>query len=124
MDADQRAYIDARTDAVRAQNEASFARIEAQISKLPTADDVRNLDRDIKGIKTNIWGAAATVVAIVLAVFALWAAGFDSGIQVTSTSVEDAIGGRQAADENAKQIGELNQKVDTLLGLFKERINQ
>lgn len=95
----------AKLEATEARVEASITRLETQMSKLPTASVIRG----------NVWGAAGVVVATVIGIFSLWAVGFDSGIQITTTSVQDAIGARDAAQKNAAQIDSLNKKVDTLL---------
>jgi hypothetical protein len=111
---DEKPYIDARIEAVEARTESAIARLETQLSKLPTASVVRG----------NVWGATAVLAATVIAMFSLWAMGYDSGIQITSVSVEDAIGARQIADQNAEQIEGLNRKMDTILDLIRERAKE
>lgn len=110
-----REEYDAKLEAMEARTEAGFARLEAQLARLPTGSDLR-------AVKANVWWAAATVVATVIGIFSLWAVGFDSGIQITTTSVQEAIGAKDTADQNAENIDELSRKVDALINIIQNRV--
>jgi len=102
-------YVDQKIETAQARTETEFSRLQTQIAELPKARDIR----------VNIWGAAATVLGILIAVVALGIAFYDSGVQVAATSVERVVGTQQAVRENSERIDklseELNTKVDALI---------
>lgn len=87
-------YVDARDDAIE-------SRLGAKLDKLPSSDTVRN----------NIWGAALTVLGILLAVLAFGGDRFDAGIgQADSRQTQLE---RDSDQDNS--MAEINEKLDILI---------
>jgi len=87
-------YIDARDDAIE-------SRLVQKLDTLPT--------------KGTIWGAAGTIVALLLAVAAFAGDRFDGGMSASSLLAEQAE--QQAATDQAQdaQLQVMNQKLDILI---------
>lgn len=91
-------YVDARDDAME-------ARLNGKLDKLPTAGVIR----------ANIWGAAAAIVGVVLAVLAFASGAFNGGLSV-SPQMEAAR--KAQAEIDAKQDAQaalLTQKLDIII---------
>ena len=93
-------YVDARTEATRAQNDAKFAEVIAKIDGFP---------------KPLTWQQAAAVVAtgigIVLAILAFAGDRFDGGMAVTT----DAATTKEIVSQNSKNIEALTESVDKMI---------
>jgi hypothetical protein len=114
MDADQERYINAKVDAVRAQNDARFAEVLTRLEHLPSTASLAWI----------IAGAVVTTVGLILGILAFGGDRFDGGVQVSSASVQQAIDAREIAEQNAEQVEALNGKLDTLLELMRDRVNE
>ena len=101
---DVKEYVDAKTEAVRAQNGEQTARLESKL------DIIHN---ELLGLP-RIWTLIATVasapavgVVIIISVLAFAGDRFDGGVQLSSAYAETAIDGERLGRENARQIKEL-----------------
>lgn len=88
-------------DYVDAKDEAVETRLMAKLEQLST--------------KSTIWGAAATVVAIILAVLAFGGDRFDSGMNV-SAIVKQVQDSQHATDQRQDaKLQQIDEKLDKLL---------
>ncbi len=88
-------YIDARDDAVE-------SRINARLDQLPTTEAVRN----------NIWGAAITVIGLLLGVAAFAGDRFDGGLNASSI-----------LEANQKAQAEIDKGQDAKLELMDQKLD-
>lgn len=114
---DIKEYVDARTDAVRAENNARFSQVISRLDNLPT--------------KWTTIGVGASVLLGVIAVLAFAGDRFDGGIAASSISVQQAVEAQrisveaqELAKENAEQVRQLNGKIDTLIDVLQERVKE
>ena len=107
-------YIDAKVDAVRAQNDARFAEILSKLNHIPQTST----------LITTVVGTGVSILALFIAVFAFGGDRFDGGVQLTSASVQQAIEAQQIARSNREQVTKLNAKLDTLIDLLKNEIDK
>ena len=114
VDSDQKDYIDARVEAVRAQNDARFAEILAKLNHLPSSASLAGM----------LVAAVVTTVGLLVGVLAFGGDRFDGGVQVSAVSVQQAVEARQIARQNAEQVKALNAKMDTLIEVIRGKINQ
>ena len=109
-----RAYVDAKTEAVEARISASLATIGAKI-------DTVTAKLDEKPSRSAMYGtvalAAAAGLGILFTVFQIAGSSFGTGAQVTAVSVEQAVEANRLAQENARQI-------ELLIDLLGNRIEQ
>lgn len=117
VDAETLRYVDKSMEAVRAQNDARFAEVLAQLRKL---NDIPTFG---KMVLTAV-GVGVGGVTLIIGVLAFGGDRFDGGVQISSVSVQQAEEARQIAKENADRVKELDQKLETLIGLIRERVNQ
>lgn len=110
MDESDRAYIDAKSEAVRAQNDARFAEV---IATLKTIQETSMKRRDI-------WGAAAatilSIVGIILAALSIGGDRFDGGMAasgVVSTVLNEQKARDQAQDQ---RLTEILDRLDAVTG--------
>lgn len=104
MDPGTQHYIDAKTEATRAQNDARFAEILARLEQTPTIDELRKLV-----VTTGI-----AIVAAMIALFAFGADRFGSGMTAASLIYDQSEDARQMAMENAKNIKEMREDLDAM----------
>jgi hypothetical protein len=128
-------YIDAKVDAVRAQNDARFSEVLSEIKglHLEVSTQNREISANIKSLPTK-WSVVGGIVAgigLAIGIFAYGGDRFDGGVQVSSVSVQqaqeaknDASKALAKAEESATQIRSMNEKIDTLLGILRERATQ
>lgn len=109
-------YVDARTDAVRAQNDARFAEVISKIDGLAAKIDHINTNAITW---QGVWGAAAAstaaVAAIVLAVLTISGDRFDGGM--TARGVIDSVLRTQSArdDDQDARLDSILLKMDALI---------
>lgn len=108
MDASTRHYVNAKTDAVRAQNDARFAEVLARF-------DVLKADIDNKPTPPNIWQIAGVVGAGIGALVAIAAFAYDrfDGGVAAGVLVEQAVS--QVAEAQATRDSEQDKRLDTIL---------
>lgn len=91
-------YVDARDDAVE-------SRLSAKLDKLPTESALRN----------NIWGAAAAVLGVMLAVLAFGSDRFNGGLSISPALVAvQTEQNKTDATQDAK-LAMMDRKLDILL---------
>jgi hypothetical protein len=91
-------YVDARDDAIE-------SRLSAQLDKLPTAASMRN----------NIWGAALTVLGILLAILAFGGDRFEAGMSVSPQIVAGQQAQRKTDDSQDARLEMMDRKLDILI---------
>lgn len=111
MEITSKEYIDAKADAVRAQNDARFAEVMSEIRALPTL-------RDNQSMKWNIWGAAIAAAGLIVGILAFAGDRFNGGVQVASVSVQQAQEAKEISRKNAEAIEGVNNKLDELLKML------
>lgn len=91
-------YIDARDEAIE-------SRLSERLGGLATASGVRN----------NIWGAAAAVIGIILAMLAFAGDRFDGG--VSASGIVSHVKDQQAVKDKAQdaKLNEMDDKLDVLI---------
>ena len=124
-------YIDAKADAVRAQNDARFAEVMSHLDAAAARVDAATAH--IPTTATMIGTAAATGIAVVGLIIGILAFGgdrFDGGIGYSAVSIQQAVGAQRLAAENAvqlekseakneKRFRELGEKLDVLTDLLR-----
>lgn len=98
-----RAYVDARIEATRVQNDARCAEILARLDRRPSTGAVACM----------FAAATATIIGVSLAALAFGGDRFDGGVQAASTSIRQAIeasieaeDAKKTAEENARRAEE------------------
>lgn len=123
MGVDMRDYVDARTAEVRAENTLAIGKVESRVDILTT-----HLDSQFNALSARIttkwttWGAALTVLGVILAALAFGGDRFDGGVQLATGSLEQLTTVKTIAQENAEQIrvlstsmSETNQQIESLI---------
>lgn len=112
-------YVDARTDAVRAQNDARFAEVLAEMKGVSAKLD--HIERNAISWK-GVWGAAAAttvaVASIVLAVLSISGDRFDGGM--SAQGIVSNVMSRQDA-RDAEQDKKLDAILERLDGISEAR---
>ena len=108
MDPGTQHYIDAKTEATRAQNDARFAEILARLERAPTIDELRKL------VVTTAITTILTLIAAMIALFAFGADRFSGGMTAASLIYDQSAEARTMAIENAKNIREMREDIDTM----------
>lgn len=107
-----RAYTDAMNDINREELDAKLAAVEARMDRRigdfqsdmrQAVSDFRLEIQPLKGMKANIWSAAAVMIATIVAVVSLSFAAFDSGRE-TSVLVQEA---KQQSVETRKLLEQI-----------------
>lgn len=114
MDTETERYVNARMETVKAQNDARFSEVLAELRKIPSTG-------------TLAWmfaGAVISVIGIIIGALAFGGDRFDGGVQITGVAVEQAVEARNIAKENAEKINGVNDKLDTLIGIMQEKISE
>ena len=120
-----RAYVDAKAEATRAQNDARFAEILARLDRMPSNWSMAGM----------IAAATATIFGGLLAVLAFGGDRFDGGVQAASASIRQAIEASieaedakktaeesaRRAEENARKMDKIQRDLDTLIELVRGR---
>lgn len=115
-----REEMNARLEAVRAQNDARFAEVIARLDGLKT--EISHLPT----VQSMAIGMASAVVATVGLLTAIWAFGgdrFDSGVQLTGMTVERSLEAQRKAEGAEKQAQDANRKLDAVLDILNRRVN-
>lgn len=79
--------LDARLEAVETRVASRLDKIDVALAALST--DISSSRAEFKGLKGNIWGGVATVIATMLAVGAFALQSFDSGRDTAATQRAD-----------------------------------
>lgn len=109
VDLDTQNYIDAKTEATRAQNDARFAEV---MSKLESIDRTT----------AKSWTIYASAGALFLGALAVWAImgdRFDGGVQVASVTSDQAARTEILAKNNAESIAELTKNTNAILRVIE-----
>lgn len=101
-------YIDAKTEATRAQNDARFAEILARLEQAPTIGELRKL------IVTTAITTIFTLIAAMIALLAFGADRFGSGMTAASLIYDQSEEARQMTTENAENIREMREDLDAM----------
>lgn len=120
VDSNVKSYIDAKTEATRAQNDARFANVLARLDNLASVSDIQDTKKDIQSAKWNVWGASLAVAGLVLAVLAFGGDRFDGGVQISSVMVEQAEEAKRLAAENTEKVDDLSAKLDALISIIRD----
>lgn len=91
-------YIDARDDAVE-------SRLSAKLDKLPTASALRG----------NIWGAAAAILGVILAVLAFGSDRFNGGMGISPALIAVQSEQRKTDAMQDAKLEMMDKKLDILL---------
>lgn len=102
-------YVDARIEAVKAQNDAHFAEVRSDISAISAKLD------DKPGILSIIGIAVAGFLGVV-SVLAFGGDRFDGGVQMQSTVSQIAVENQKISQENAQNIAGLIQIIRGMEG--------
>lgn len=111
MDSETKTYIDAKTEATRAQNDARFADVRADIATLISKVDAAPT-------KQTLWSAVGVTVGVLLAAFAIAGDRFDGGVGLASLSVQQAEDAKRISAGNSERMDEIDQKLDVLIRLI------
>jgi hypothetical protein len=101
-------YIDAKVDAVRAQNDARFAEVLANVSVLSSKIDALPSPVSI----WQIWGVALSTLGLAIAIAAFASDRFDGGISASAV-VDQATS--QITANQAKRDAAQDAKLDLIL---------
>lgn len=109
-------YVDAQSQATRAQNDARFAEVLSEI---------RSLDAKISNLPTRwtIWGTAISttltllfsLAGLVYAIISYGGDRFDSGAQFTASTYQASQEAKTLSEENARQIQQLGGNMEKLI---------
>ncbi len=103
MDPETKTYIDAKTEATRAQNDARFADLRADIATLITKVDAAPT-------KWTVVAATATILGGTLAFLAFGGDRFDGGLSASSLVVQQK--------ENSRRLDQVDQKLGVILEIL------
>jgi hypothetical protein len=107
MSVDQ-SYVDARIEALKAQNEAALTRIEARLDVI--SERLNHIPQRAEAIG-YAFGTAIAIIGVIVAVLAFGGDRFDAGVQVTAASVQQAVDAKTLSERNAQQIDALTRSI-------------
>lgn len=110
MDTETKNYVDARTEATRAQNDVQFAKVMAKLDQIPTRGD------QVKWIVT--W--TLSVIAILVAVLMFGGALFRIGAEATALIFERSNETQQTGEDNAEDIAAIKDTLDDNTSTLEE----
>lgn len=100
------ARVESTLAELRADNAAFKAEVVTKLSNMPT--------------KGFIIGATSTIIATIIAMYAIGAAMFGNGVMVTTASVDKANEAVSLSEENAKHIQALGLQVQSVLNELRQ----
>ena len=106
VDTETQRYVDAKTEATRAENSASFAGLSAKLDNIPT--------------KGSLWTFYVATIGTGIAILALAQVWFGSGMNAASSNenIRDLI------QANAEQIQETNRSINDLAQNIQENTDE
>lgn len=104
VDAETKNYLDAKVDAVKAQNDARFAEVRSGLDNVLAQISIISSKIDDKPSLAWLIGVGFAGVLAIVALLAFGGDRFDGGVQVQSSVSETAVRTSIIAEENARQI--------------------
>ena len=110
MDAEIKDYVDARTEATRAQNDAQFAKIMAKLDQVPTRWEQMKW----------VIGSTITIVTVIVAVLAFGGDSFQSGAAAMKSIFESSDEARRTGEANAEDIAAIKDVLENMQNSLEE----
>ena len=134
MDAETKIYVDSKTETTRAQNDAQFAKVMAEMETSRARNDAQfakvmvkidrvptiEAQRKIYATQRNWFiGLAVAVLAALVGLFAFGGDRFESGMAATALIFERSDEARRTSEDNAKDIAEIKEGIENLLEIVR-----